>query len=482
MKKYIHTWFIPILFLTFTLGACDDYLDVKPKGVTVLETTTDFDQWLNSNDLETCFPQDIIDLEDNVDFPYMDISQELSGTSNYVYTWASQYSIDVDDSPVIWSNFYKTIYLFNTVLEEINDATVGTEQEKKRLKAEALLGRAFDYLYLVNLYGKPYDANTATEDMAVPFVTSNDLNIPIPDRSTVQEIYDHIITDVNTAIPDLPQDNSVNRYRGSVAGGYSVLARTYLFMGDYTRAAQNAQLAIDNCQDTILNYSAMESDEDIPVLNIRPGAIYARHSTSSGYYPYPTLNFLNSFDTLDFRLDFYYSNLGDYSFTTRGQVQYNSYGQSYRQAHPNWGTSVAEMHLILAEVAARTNNLTEACDQLDLLRKNRFPEYIIESIDETVSPPDTTFSYKYEKFESTNQEEVLQRIITERSFEFPFMGMRWFDMRRLDRENRMPAAIRYDRDDNIITTLSPGSLRYTLQIPMQIMAYHPDWVQNPWEE
>jgi hypothetical protein len=442
--------------------SCNKYLDVQPKGVKLLETVNDYDQWLNSSALETTLSNELNWLADNIDYP--EVSNPPIYLSERVYTWQSQFSLDIKSSPAIWADRYKCIYYFNTAIEGIDNATTGTESQKKSLKAEALLGRAFEYLYLVNLYSKPYDTATADEDLAVPFVTSNDINKPVPDRSTVNEIYAHIIADITAALPDLPQNNSQNRFRGSVASAYSVLARTYLYMGDYTKAAQNAQLALDNGPDEILDYSTMASAEGISNLAKREDAIYARLNNVYSQEEIPTLAFLRSFDTTDLRLRFYYTDLGDYSFTTRGQTRYLPYSVSYNSAYSNWGTSVAEMRLILAETAARANELATACNQLDLVRKCRFPA-------------DT-----YEKFESTNQEEVLQKVLQERTFEFAYCGLRWLDMRRLDAEGRMPAVSRYDGSNNIIATLSPGSMKYTLQIPLQVMYFNSGWLQNPWEE
>ena len=129
--------------------------------------------------------------------------------------------------------------------------------------------------------------------------------------------------------------------------------------------------------------------------------------------------------------------------------------------YPNVGTSVAEMRLILAEAAARSNDLTAACNQLHDVRKCRF------------APAD------YVRFDSTDQESVLTTVLKERIFEFPFHGMRWFDMRRLAAEGRMETVTRLDRNGVVAATLEPNSPRYTLQIPMQVMIFNPNWKQNP---
>jgi hypothetical protein len=127
----------------------------------------------------------------------------------------------------------------------------------------------------------------------------------------------------------------------------------------------------------------------------------------------------------------------------------------------NTGTSVQEMKLIIAESAARSNDLSVALQQLDGIRKTRFA---------------TT---SYVPYQSNVQEDVLQEILKERSHELPFCGLRWFDMRRLDKENRMGTVNRYDANGNIVATLPPHSDRYTIQIPFQVLSFNPGMQQNP---
>ncbi|HEY8389282.1 MAG TPA: RagB/SusD family nutrient uptake outer membrane protein [Parasegetibacter sp.] len=459
----MNKWLIIILINLFVLSSCNKYLDVKPKGKRLLETTADYNAWLdNVSAIANGIPNEILQLQDNID--NTSVKLPVISVNDRIYTWQQQYVVETTPPPVIWKDFYESIYYFNTVLAGIDEATGGTPEEKKKLKSEALVGRALSYLYLVNLYGKQYNPATADQDLAVPFVTSNDLNTPTPRRSTVKEIYDYIINDLTTAIPDLPADNSTNRFRGAVASAYSVLARTYLLMGNYVNAAKNAQFALDNGQDEVLDYSTMPSAAGISNLVTRPGTIYGRLFKTTYLQLYPTLDFLRTFDTKDLRMAYYYLYTNDYSFNTRGQTLFFGMGAAYSNAFPNCGTSVEEMRLILAECAARANDLPTAIEELHLLRKARF------------KPAD------YVKFESSDKEEVLQKILAERSFEFAFNGLRWFDMRRLDAEGRMPTVNRYDGQGNIIATLEPGSDKYTLQIPLQIMYFNPGWPQNPWEE
>lgn len=437
------------------LASCNKYLDIEPKGKQTLVTVSDYDHWLNSTELESSVPVELnefSDLKDNtvLMLPY-------SGATTLAYLWYPQFEPTVTSAPIIWGQHYKSIYYYNAVLSGINAATGGSEQQKTSLRAEALLGRALEYLYLVNEYGKPYDAATAATDLAVPFVISNDLATPTPSRSTVKQIYDRIIADINEAIPNLPANNEKNRYRGSKAAGYSVLARTYLFMRNYPEALKNAQLALSNGPNKIVDYNLGTSANLLGILIVRPDAIYSRIAVGFGNSETPKVEFLRMFDKNDIRLKTWYYPITDLTFGKRGV---NSYIPSIG-VYPNWGTGVAEMRLIIAEASARNNDLTTALQQLDLVRKNRIA---------------TAF---YTAYSSANPGDVLQTVLKERLFEMPFNGIRWFDMRRLNAEGRMPVVTRQDALGATIATLAPGSPRYTLQIPLQVTYYNPDWPQNP---
>ncbi|WAC41624.1 RagB/SusD family nutrient uptake outer membrane protein [Pedobacter sp. SL55] len=458
MKKYIYTFLISTLFLI----SCDKYLDVKPKGVRLLETIRDYDEWLNNMDLETSTSPLLNWLDDRKDLPTLVAATAATGVNERIYSWQAQAIETVPGTAPIWSTLYKTIYLYNTVIIDVEKAKDGTEQQKQRLKAEALLGRAFEYLYLVNLYGKVYNPATAGKDLAVPFVTSVDVTDEVPNRSTVQEIYDHIINDITAALPYLPADNNSNRFRGSVAAAHGVLAKTYLYMGNYPKAAQEAQLALNTGPNMILDYTTIANAAAIPHLIKRSDAIYARIGGSSYISTeIPTQAFLKTFNTKDLRLKFFYSPITDLTFATRGRTIFRHSGVVAGSGSPNWGIAVAEMHLIIAEAAVRNNEFTKACDELDILRKRRF------------------LAADYVKFTSTDKETVFNKVFEERGFELAFVGMRWFDMRRLDAEGRMPAVSRYLGNGQLLATLEPNSPRYTLQIPKQVMFYNPTWEQNP---
>jgi len=455
MKPYKYI-FIQLILCCMVLIGCNKYLDIKPKGKTLLSTVTDYDQWLNNPALDYGFgyPTGTFNyFADNVDDPT--ISNPPTQPAELVYTWAPQFSTDLNAAPLFWGEHYAKINLFNTVLTGI-DAATGTTDQKNSLKAEALLGRALEYFYLVNEYGAPYDSTKVNTDLAVPFVTSNDVSQVVPPRSTIAVIYQHIIADINSAIPNLPLDNSGNRFRGSVAAGYSLLARVYFYARDYADARKNAELALANTKAVMIDFNGTLPTSNL--TSVQPDVIYGRFIFGDIA---PTLTFMRSFASNDLRVKKLYYSTDGYTFTTRGATLFIPSYITPVLDNVNTGTSVQEMKLIIAECAARSNDLTTALQELDDIRKTRYA------------------TASYVPYQSTVQENVLQQVLLERSHELPFCGLRWFDMRRLDEENRMDTVYRYNAQGSVIATLPPHSNRYTLQIPVQVLSFNPGMQQNP---
>lgn len=439
--------------LLATATSCKKYLDVEPIGKTILTNVSDYDLFLNSQDLTASGARELNLLSDDVDVTTLPATPDR--VEDLVYLWNAQYTTDTKVPPAFWGKHYGNIYRYNAVLAGIDKAGNGSEQDKRRIKAEALLGRAFEYLYLVNLYAKPYNAATAAKDLAVPFMISVDIANETPPRSTVAIIYDHIISDINAALPDLPASNATNRFRGATTAAYSVLARTYLYMGRYEEAAKNARLALGNNPPAILDYNAIANKSAIPNMAVRPFDLYARYSTNASSKEYPTITFLKMFDVSDLRLKLFYENTGDYTYPKRGVVAFNPSG-----AVSNFGTSVEEMKLIIAEDAARGSRLPEALAQVNDIRKCRIKKDV------------------YQPLSSTDATEVMGFVMRERRLELAHKGLRWMDMRRLDAENKMPAIYRYNTNNEVIATLPPHGVRYTLQIPLAVLQFNPDMPRN----
>lgn len=443
--------------------SCKKFLDIEPKGKVMLKTISDFDLLLNGRGLTSSGNSYMNLMTDECDLPTIKLDDYSSNTLSYL--WADQLTADATKPPVVWTEAYTNIYVYNAVINQVENATTGTSQEKRKLKAEALLGRAFEYLYLVNMYAKPYNKATADVDLSVPFVTSTDINTKTPSRATVTFMYDQILSDINTALPDLPKGNNLNKFRGSSNAAYSVLARAYFWKNDYTQAAKYATLALADPANQLLDLNSFAAPSNLPAMIASKQEIYARYGTTPVQNLASDIDFLKTFSEGDLRLKMYYVNVTlnyapvetiDFSKLKRGNIRYGSNAPS-----PSFGTSVAEMKLVIAEASARNGDLSLALKHLNELRISRMSN-----------------KKPYQPYQSSDQEMVLREILMERRHELASNGMRWIDMRRLDVEKRITAINRIDANGKVIMTLQPGSKQYVLKIPTNVLGFNPDMQQN----
>lgn len=112
------------------------------------------------------------------------------------------------------------------------------------------------------------------------------------------------------------------------------------------------------------------------------------------------------------------------------------------------GIAVDEIYIMRAEAMVRSGNVTGALKDLNHLLIKRWE---LGSFTEIVT---------------TDQDELLTKILLERRKELYARGTRWSDLKRLNRDQEN--AITLTRDIGTSTyTLPPNDLRYTWLIPQQ---------------
>lgn len=172
------------------------------------------------------------------------------GSDELKYYQASQANLEfarnsllADNSYVlsIWVRCYKLIYAANAAIEGVTASPTISEPVKRQLTGEAKFLRAFCYFYLVNLYG----------DVPVPVTTDYKLNITLP-RKPVQDVYQQIIQDLKDAQALLENEylsatNAVtaDRVRPNKFAATALLARAYLYAGDWANAESSATEVIN---------------------------------------------------------------------------------------------------------------------------------------------------------------------------------------------------------------------------------------------
>ncbi|MCA5004344.1 RagB/SusD family nutrient uptake outer membrane protein [Sphingobacterium bovistauri] len=142
-----------------------------------------------------------------------------------------------------YRTYYKMIGDVNQIIANI-DNIVASQSDKDAVLSQALTLRAYAYSYLVQFYGKRYDATKAVNDqLGVPLVLKpEDLTLP---RSTVKEVYDVIIADLDKAI-SLGVTSRTNKSLTNVFVAKGLRARVALTMQDYTNAKKYAKEVIDS--------------------------------------------------------------------------------------------------------------------------------------------------------------------------------------------------------------------------------------------
>ena len=477
MKK-LHLYIITSLLV---LSGCTKFLDIKPKDKFIPITVADYENMLNSGTIVNYGDYYWDLLSDDAFLPEGEpgnlfTKQQLWGRKIYTFN-PSPYDQNAND--YLWSEGYKRIFYFNTIINNIMDATEGTEANKKSIRAEAFLGRAMEHLQLVNVYAQHYDAATAATEPGVPIALIADINAKFT-RNTVKEVYDQIISDANAAIADLPEKHKLTKFRACKAGGYALLARTYLFMGDYVNAQKYADLEIslqgeltdmNNYKITIPGPfpnvpGAPLGWTDIPDAQNNPETIVARHflrpfGLGMDVCASPELSALFTND--DKRWTLYYADgwppAPPFNYMSRYQVKLFLRGDYY-----NNYLSVPEMYLTRAECYARANNLGKALDDVNKLRANR----ITPAAYKVFTPADF----------NNDGEKVLRFVLEERRRELAFTGMRVIDLKRLNKEARFQKVIKHTAEGTEYE-LQPGSNNYVRQLWPNATIFNPDWPLNP---
>lgn len=185
---------------------------------------------------------------DDYGYPAVCLSQDLNGPDMTCvddgYNWFTP-SSDYTDRTYTYANpymrfavFYKQIQTANTILASIDEATDVPILQVYRAQAKAV--RAFDYLGLVPYYQFKYKGNE--DQLAVPIV-SGDFSDGIP-RSTLKEVYDLIMSDLDDAIAGL--DGYVRSSKAEVDQNvaYGLRARANLYMENWADAAADADKAL----------------------------------------------------------------------------------------------------------------------------------------------------------------------------------------------------------------------------------------------
>jgi hypothetical protein len=403
------------------------------------------------------------------DFP---VIGDLQADNTYVETknsgrYLAQYNYSVVSSDAVVGEMWNQAYIDILRVNNIIDANV-TGPNVAAIKAQAYAIRGLLYFKLVNIYAQPYTVDSTA--LGVPIILHYNPNL-FPARNKVNEVYSQIISDFKMAVANAPAYSTSVRISKYAAEG--LLARAYLYMGDYADAKSAAVDVINNGPFTLVTPSnfaafwqnpaartdAIETmfEVDCDVFNNNGfddlGGIYI-----NGYQDiYCSSQLYNLYSNSDVR-----RNLLIPGTTKAGAPAYlvNKFPNAQYPDRDNLKViRLAEVYLIAAEASLPTNQ-TDALYYLNALLAQRDPL----AAPYTVTGP-----------------LLLQAIVTERRKELAFEGDRLYDMNRLQLPiNRVanPGAIPAG-PNNINLNIPYPDNRRVAPIPQQELTANPNIVQNP---
>lgn len=392
-----------------------------------------------------------------------------------------------------WTLFYKYINVANNVVEsakKLPQVTPDEIQGFNKVTGEAKFLRAFYYFWLLNVYGQPYDPATASTALGIPMKMTPEIQDRIFSRQTVGECYDLIVKDLLEAEQCLAKVPSQKKlYRADVTAVRLLLARVYLYMQNWEEAARYAQLVVEahpvleNVVKSGSKFMRADNPENIFSMGgndlVRMTSFYYQSTRiSTGLY--------ESYHENDVRRSSWFWRSGPFIACIREnhgaplsnvpETDKSWYYDAYIYGSSSMRTPVsslfwlrsAEAYLILAEAKAYTGEEEEAQQALKQLVSNRYREGAPERNVESLSGSD-----------------LITRIRTERRWEFPVEGHRWFDLRRYRVCQVQPEKVSLQhtytvyRDNDTgdfletrLYTLTEEDASWTVNIPHEVLEFN----------
>jgi hypothetical protein len=438
--------------------ACRKYVEIPAENIRALKYTRDYQALLNNSfsQLEKSYYYPLFASDEVWTADVAVWQNNLNINAANSYCWLPKIWGEQQEDPD-WVDLYKSMYIVNTAITEVMESTEGSEAEKRKIYAEALVHRAFLYYTLVNIYAKQYDAATAATDPGVPVLTSPDLFASL-NRAPVAKVYEQIIKDLQEAFPELPNLPEVNT-SPSKAAVFSMMARVYLNKREFADAGRFADSAL-KLKNSLIDLNAYVS-ATYPTKTNDAEIIFSKaiHSfVASLPLHQETLNLFDS--TVDLRFSLFTrfgTQIPGANFVNRGYYKHRLVNQGIYT-----GPGVPEMMLIKAESEARAGNAGNAISILNTLRKKRY----------------TTAGYT--DLIATTPQDALILVVNERRKELMGTGNHWFDQRRLQKDTDYNFVKTVSRVFKGTTyTLEPGSARYVFAIADKYIKLNPEIEQNP---
>ncbi|MBX7126613.1 MAG: RagB/SusD family nutrient uptake outer membrane protein [Cyclobacteriaceae bacterium] len=257
MSKHITTRRFALALILLGLAGCQDFLEKPLQGRLLssnfpvsasdasLATNAVYNTLRNSSYHFGLFPlMDIMSDDARKGSNPSDQASTIGPYDNFTH-------INTETSlPRWWNTLYEGIKRANVVLEKV-PAIQMDDALKTRYLAEASFLRGLYYFDLLRAFG------------GVPIVTSTVTPATLT-RNSTDEVYALIISDLELAVAGLPKASDLdaaNAGRATVGAAKSLLARVYLFRGDFVKTEKYALEVINSGEYSLMaNFADANSE------------------------------------------------------------------------------------------------------------------------------------------------------------------------------------------------------------------------------
>lgn len=444
------------------LASCHDFLDIKPYGKAIPETTDDFSAILNDllMDIDgnasstTLAHKMFLDNDEVEDFETACDNLETNLTQQPLGSYLKFYFGDILDY-AYYKDLYATIGRCNIVLDEYEDGRDTREGKDLLGTIYALRGTA--YYQLLRMYCAP--VGQENQELGVPIVTDFDMEAKVP-RGTVEQTIEQSESDLKTAL-DYDNQNEMYRFNKDVIN--ACLSRLYFWAGRWSEAKALA--------DSVLaRHPLLSGDEYKKMVTAETGIagnmlLRVGRFTNTSYMSFETINrFLSArpFSTRFLKL-----------FPEKGRdIRYGLWIKAGRKNNKVFISSIrsAELALISMECAYHLGNTDEALRELNDFRDHR----ITDNVHYTMSslPAVDTSEIIQTDAEGKALTPLIQAILNERRKElYMENGDRFFELKR----NGRPEFWIVNRG----LKYTNKKFMYTFPLPPNDVRLNPGLVQNP---
>ncbi len=378
--------------------------------------------------------------------------QGLKAEERNAYVWAQDIyegGMGIGD----WDIPYQQVFYANTVLEGLKGIAIGADslQKAASIAGSAYFIRAYAFYELAQLFCMDYNPGTAAADPGIPLRLNPDIG-PVSVRASVEQTYKQILQDLEEARALLDAERpGQNLNRPSLPALMAFRARVCLTMGDFTDARNYA----DSClklYPVLVDYNSIDTTQFFPFPLLNPEILYQGnlqpdlHALLGLASPLCIIDsgLYRSYVADDLRRPLFFGHNSNGQPTIK--AGYNS------SIFPFSGLATDEVWLIRAESSARLGDVGDALNSLNELLVNRWR------------------TGSFVPLQAADADTALALVLAERRKELPFRGLRWTDLRRLNRLAGS-AGIMLKRELNgVEDSLPSGDKRYIMPIPPDVIA------------